>query len=190
MLRSRSNRHISRGNRSGRERFAVVITDECCGCLPLHKLIFIHDINQKVPIVLRPKERSALKGGTHFHARVFTRFAVGDDFRHHRIVERGDFIPGLDTRVDANALTRGLIKEFDITRAGQETSSGIFSIEPDLDCEAEELNIFLLRWKRLAPCNTNLPLNKVVACDHLGHWMLNLKTRIHLQEIELTGLIE
>jgi len=131
-----------------------------------------------------------LKGGAHFHACVFTRFAVGDDFRHHRIVERGDFIPRLDTRVDANALTRGLIKEFDVSRAGQEASSGIFSVEPDFDCMPEELNIFLLRWKRLAPCNANLPLNKVVACDHLGHWMLNLQTRIHLQEIELTGLIK
>ncbi len=86
--------------------------------MPLHKLISVHDINQEVAVVLRAKERCVLKGGAHFHTRVFTRFTVGDNFRHHRIVERCDFITRFDTRIDTNALTRRLIEEFDVTRAG------------------------------------------------------------------------
>lgn len=46
-------------------------------------------------------------------------------------------------------------------------------------------------WQGLSTSNLKLPFNQVLACNHLCHWMLNLKSSIHFHEVKLvTGGIK
>src|SRR3546814_2671220 len=49
---------------------------------------------------------------------------------------------------------------------------------------ASELHLFLRKGQRLTGCHPDHLFHQIKASDALGYWVLNLKTRIHFQEIE------
>jgi hypothetical protein len=58
-------------------------------------------------------------------------------------------------------------------------------IDAALDRVTAELNIALLEGQLQAGCNADLRLYDIDAGDHLGHRMLDLHARIHLDEVKL-----
>src|SRR3546814_2643367 len=52
------------------------------------------------------------------------------------------------------------------------------------DLPASELHLFLRKGQRLTGCHPDHLFHQIKASDALGYWVLNLKTRIHFQEIE------
>ena len=46
-------------------------------------------------------------------------------------------------------------------------------------------NLRLRKWQTLTRCNPQLPLDQIESCHHLGDWVLDLKSRVHLHKIEM-----
>ncbi len=68
---------------------------------------------------------------------------------------------------------------------GPEFDSGILGIEPALDGVAARGHLILAEGEGLAAGDAQLGGHQVDAGDHLGDRMLDLDTRVHLQEIEI-----
>ncbi len=51
------------------------------------------------------------------------------------------------------------------------------------------LNIFLAQREPLACRNADLPAHQIDSCDPFRNWMLNLKPRIHFEEIKIALLV-
>src|SRR4029078_9298010 len=67
---------------------------------------------------------------------------------------------------------------------GQEVACRILGIDARFDRPARELHVSLLPLELLSPCYTDHLLDQVDAGDELGHGVLDLKPRIHFQEVE------
>ena len=70
---------------------------------------------------------------------------------------------------------------------GQEPVLRILGIEPRLDRRAVAGDIILLQRQRLARRDAELPLHEIEPGHGLGDRMLDLQSRVHLEEIEVVG---
>ena len=68
--------------------------------------------------------------------------------------------------------------------------SGILGVDAALDRVAGELDVFLAQRKLLAGRDQELLAHEIDAGDQLGHRMLDLDARVHLDEIEAAVLVE
>ena len=68
--------------------------------------------------------------------------------------------------------------------ARAELAERILGVEADLDRVAARLDVVELRAERLALRDAELRHDEVEAGHHLGHRMLDLKPRVHLEEVE------
>ena len=71
----------------------------------------------------------------------------------------------------------------------QEAALRILGVEARLDGVAGQRDLLLGQRQRLARRDPELPLDQIEPGDHLGDRMLDLKTRVHLHEIERAALI-
>ena len=69
----------------------------------------------------------------------------------------------------------------------QEFAIGILGIEPRLDRPAVERDVVLRDRELLAGRDPDHLLDQVDTGDQLGHRMLDLQPRVHLEEIEASG---
>ena len=70
----------------------------------------------------------------------------------------------------------------------QKIALGILGVEPRLDRMAGRRQILLAPRQRLAGGDPQLPLDEIEPGHRLGHRMLDLEPRVHLDEIELAAL--
>jgi hypothetical protein len=66
----------------------------------------------------------------------------------------------------------------------------MLGVDPALDRMAAELDVALAEAQLLAGGDADLLLDDVDAGDHLGHRMLDLDARVHLDEVELAVLVQ
>lgn len=66
----------------------------------------------------------------------------------------------------------------------------VLRVDARLNGVAVDLQILLLDRQLLASGNLQLQLHQVLLGDQLRHWVLYLKTRVHLHEVERLVLIE
>ena len=66
----------------------------------------------------------------------------------------------------------------------REIAIGILGVDPALDRPAGELDVALLERELLAGRDADHLLDEIDAGDQLGHRMLDLEPRVHLEEIE------
>ena len=71
---------------------------------------------------------------------------------------------------------------------GQEIAVGVLGIDAALDRPARELHVACLSFELLAGGDADHLLDQIDAGDELGHRMLDLQPRVHLQEIERSVL--
>src|SRR5262249_48322050 len=106
-----------------------------------------------------------------------------DDLREERVVVRVDLAPLRDSRVDSNSLAVRPRKKEHRARLWKESVIGIFGVEPCLDgVPARSAHL----GKRSSPGNLDLRADEIEPESRLGHRMLDLKPRVHLEEIEGT----
>ena len=122
----------------------------------------------------------------------------------HRIVKRRDLVTGADAGVDpngsrpverfavrvareGNVLRRCVVSQTPGRR--QEARVRIFGVDPRLEGMAGDRERLLQfrqhRGQRLTGRHTQLPLDQIMAADHLGHRVLDLQPRVHLHEEEV-----
>src|ERR1700722_18308104 len=117
------------------------------------------------------------------------RVAVGNDLAYHGVIERGHVVAGVDMAVDADAGAAGRVPQADRSGRGHE-GLGVLGIDAAFDRMAADLDIVLAVGQRLACGDEQLRLDDVDAGDELGHRMLDLHARIHLDEVELVVLVQ
>ena len=61
----------------------------------------------------------------------------------------------------------------------------IFRVDAALDGVPAWLDFLLRKWKSFASCDANLQMHEVNATHQFCDRVLNLKTRVHFQEIEI-----
>ena len=92
--------------------------------------------------------------------------------------------------INAHAFARGRAPERDIAALRQETGVGVFSIQAHFDGVPVQLDLLLRQRQGLASGHGDLPRDQVQAGDALGHRVLDLQPRVHLQEIEMAVAVQ
>ena len=105
-----------------------------------------------------------------------------DQLGDHRVVHRRDLRTGLHAGVDADAGARGLAVGADPARCGSEVLGRLLGVDTALDAVAAQLDVVLRERERLARGDADLLAHDVDAGGHLGHAVLHLHPRVHLEE--------
>src|SRR5690606_35674431 len=134
-------------------------------------------------------DHQLVQGIAHPRQRLVTGGAVGDQLADQRVVVRRYLVTAVQVRVDPYAVTARRVEEAHGTRAGQE-AGGVFGVDPALDGVPTDDHILLLQAQGQAATDLDLLLEDVDTGDHLGDRMLHLDTGVHLDEEELTVLVE
>ena len=66
----------------------------------------------------------------------------------------------------------------------------MLGVDAAFDRVAEKTDVLLLQRQRRAGGDADLLADEIDAGDHLGHGMLDLNARVHLDEIEAAVLVE
>ncbi len=126
--------------------------------------------------------------------------AVHDELGDHRVVEHRDLAAVVHAGVHAHAVqVLGVGREHRLPRrlerhqaAGrrQEVAERVFGVDAALDGPAVALHVRLRQRQLLAGGDADHQLDQVQAGDALGHRMLHLQARVHLQEVEALVLAD
>ena len=108
-----------------------------------------------------------------------------DQLGNHRVIHRRDLAARTHAGVDAHAWPRRLRVGTDPTRRRGEVLGGVLSVDAALDRVAAQHDVLLCVRQGLAGRRTDPLLDDVDAGGHLGHAVLHLDTRVHLQEVVL-----
>ena len=121
-------------------------------------------------------------------------FAIGrphDELGDEVVVVLGDRVARDVPGVEAHARTRRLIKARDgAGRRNELTVGGIFGVDAHFDRVTVVGDVVLGEVERLAGGDAQLPLDEVEPGHELGDGVLDLETRVHLEEEELAVLVE
>ena len=112
-----------------------------------------------------------------------------DDLAEQRIVVRRHARSGLDVRIDADALAGRPARVRDASGAGHEVVVRVFRIDAAFDGPARRgAAADCAQRAALARRDRDLLGDEVEAGHHLGHRMLHLDARVHLEEVELVAV--
>ena len=121
---------------------------------------------------------------------------MGDQLGDHRVVIDRDLAAldyaGVEPRgqpVDRGAFARRPVADQPPGR-GHEIAHRVLGIDAHLDGRAFELHVLLLELELLAGGDPQHRLDEIEPGDELGHGMLDLKPRVHLEEIEIAVLVD
>src|ERR687891_727944 len=111
----------------------------------------------------------------------------GPDYElaHHRVVERGDLVPLVDGRVYPDAWAAWNFEPGDLAWRRHKVLVGVLGIDPKLYRVPDHRHVFLFETHGVSRRYPDLLLHQVHAGEHLGHGVLDLDTRVHLDKVEL-----
>ncbi len=113
---------------------------------------------------------------------LLARLGKGYDLGQHRVIVRRYAAAGAHAAVHAHTLPLGFAVADDGADLGRESCGRILGADARLDRPATPRQVLLLERQRLAGGHAQLPLDQVDAQGGLGHRVLDLQPRIHLQE--------
>ena len=121
--------------------------------------------------------------------RLLPRCPMGHELGDHRIVVERNFAALVDAGVVAHGhAARARFRRRPVAHQaasrGQEVARRILGIDAGLDRPARQLHVALLDGERLAGGDADHLLDQVDAGDELGHGMLDLQPRVHLEKVE------
>ncbi len=112
-----------------------------------------------------------------------------DQLGDQRIVIGRDLVAGMNMRIDANARPDGQSQMGDDTRRWQE-GFRILGVDTAFEGMAFACYIALVEIQNVTLSCPYLRLDDIDAARHFGDGMLDLKSRVHLDEIESAVLIK
>ena len=115
--------------------------------------------------------------------------AVGDQLADHGIVVGRNPVTVVDVGIHANAGATRRMVHLDPAGRGHEVFR-VFGIDAAFDGVAADYDVLLTVGNAFPGGNAQLLLDDIHAGDHFGDRVLHLDTRVHLDEVELTVLIE
>ena len=120
---------------------------------------------------------------------------MGDKLGDHRVVIDRDLAPLLHAGIEPRGDTAfgpelGRPIAHQPPRRGQEVPLGVLGINAHLDGRALQFHVLLLEGEFLAGGDVQHLLDQIEPGDELGDGMLDLKPRVHLEEIEIAVLVD
>ena len=115
--------------------------------------------------------------------------AVHDQLADQAVVVGRDAIAGIGAGIDADAEAARRMEMRDRAGRGHE-GARVLGVDAAFDGVAEEADVVLLHRQAAAGGDADLLVHEVDAGDRLGHRMLDLQARVHLDEVELAVLVE
>ncbi len=112
----------------------------------------------------------------------------GDDLGQHRIEPPADLAAELDPGIDPDAVAGRPAEGVDPAGRGQEAVVGVLGVEADLDGVAAWRVGAVAEW--LPRGDVELVGDEVAAGHELGDRVLDLETRVHLEEREPSAAVE
>src|SRR5581483_11372778 len=149
----------------------------------------IADLLVQWHVGLDPLDDHFRQGVLHAGDGRLARIAKGDDLADERVVVGRNVIARIHVAVDPDAGTARRVPQADGAGGGHE-GLGILGVDAALDGVAPDLHIALHVGQPLAAGDEELRLHEVDAGHQLGHRMLDLNARVHLDEVELSVLVE
>src|SRR6266545_1178101 len=116
--------------------------------------------------------------------------APGDDLRKQRVVIRRHLVALEAVRVDADAGASGLEPGREHAGRGREVLLAVLGVDAAFDRVAGHPDLLLAERERLSRRERDLLLHDVDAGRHLGHGVLDLDARVHLDEVVLATRID
>src|SRR5687768_10681062 len=113
-----------------------------------------------------------------------------DELREERIVVETDFAARLYPAVPADARAARDMQIVDAAGGRKESVCSVFTRDSALDRPAARFDLFLFEGETLTSRYTQLPLHQIDPGHELSDRMLDLKARVHLQEIEIVFAVE
>ena len=123
------------------------------------------------------------------HQAFAARLAVHDQLAHQRIIVGRNRISVIDGRIDAHAQAAGRMVVHDLARGGAKRNR-VLGIDAAFDGMAVELDVALRDFEAASGGDADLLEHEIDVGDHLGDRMLDLDARVHLDEVELSVLVE
>ena len=149
-----------------------------------------HQRAQESEIGLRPDDDGVVELLCERGQRLGAARAMDDHLGDHRIVEGRDAVAGLEAGVDPDAGQAFLaleVHDVDTPGRGQKAVLRVLGVDARFDRRARAADLALLERQRLASGDPELPFDQVEAGHCFGHRMLDLKPRVHLEEVEVAG---
>ena len=92
--------------------------------------------------------------------------------------------------IDAHALSAGRPPIDQRSALRQKAVTRILGVKPRFHGVPAPLQVVLLKRQLFARRGAQLPRHQIKPCDHFGHRMLDLKPRVHFEEVEFSGTVE
>ena len=145
----------------------------------------VEKVDEKAAIGRRSEQRVGNERIFQLGDRLVPACAMRDELGNHRIVERRHRTAFGNPVVDPRTRTRVVAGSPMLDRTGlrQEAAIGVFGIKPCLDRMTVDTHLVLRKRQPFARRHAQLPFDQVDPGHHLGHRMLDLQPRIHLEEI-------
>ena len=140
--------------------------------------------HQEVAVRRDPVHAQALEHAGQARRRFVARRRVDDDLRQQGIELRGHLAAWFDARVQARGRVGGRLPDDELSGRGQEVARRVLRVKPDLDGVARAPDVVLLPAEALALRDADLLAHEVEPREGLGHGMLDLQSRVHLEEVE------
>src|SRR5688572_18770961 len=115
--------------------------------------------------------------------------AVRDQLADERVVERRHGVAAVQVAVDADARTARRVEQLYRSRRGNEALR-VLGVDAALDRVPADDDVVLRPLQALAAGYAQLRLYDVDSGDLLGHRVLDLDARVHLDEVELVVLVQ
>ena len=175
----------------GREAALELLGDEVRGELARPEPGMGHQRRQERHVVRHAADVELVQRAAHAIDRLVASLAVRAELGDHRVVEHRDLAALVDAGIDADVGSRlGFAVLHQAPRGRQEVAERVFSVETRLDGPALQLHVLLLERQLAARRHADHQLDQVEAGDQLGHRMLDLQARVHLEEVELAVLVD
>lgn len=131
-----------------------------------------------------PLEDELVEGAAHAADCLVPRFAPHDEFCHEGVVV-GALRPRVLRTCPRVRRNPREVDAFETSRRGKKSALGIFGVDPAFDGPTSEHDVFLTDPQGFAGGEADRLADDVDPCNPLGHRMLYLQARVHLDEEEL-----
>src|SRR6185437_4962406 len=155
-----------------------------------HKFLVAENPSEEAQIRGNAPDKIFVESAAQAANGLLARGSIGDQLRKHRIIVEWNGPAFINAAVLANPRTRWREQARDSSRRGKEIIVRIFGIEAHFYRVSAKLEIGLGEGQRSAGGNQNLQMNKIQPSHKLGNRMLDLKTGVYLQKIEVLILID
>ena len=144
----------------------------------------------EIPRSLDPADDEIDQRTPHSRDRLVTIGRPYDQFGEHWVVVETDLASDFDPAIPPYPRPARQMQVLHPSRRGQKVVGGVFTGDATFDRPAARDYLFLSEPQPFSRGDAQLPLHEIDSRHKLGHGMFDLDARVHLEKIEIPGLVQ